>query len=445
MITVGYRRAPEHRFPAAYDDAVAALRWVTSSAVHLGIDSERIGVTGDSAGENLAAGVVLAARNDSTLPDLRTQILLYGAFDLANDHPSDTTYAEELFLTKREVDTMVAHYLGPDGQADDPRGAPLLAPNHEGLPRATSLPPSATSSTTKAPPTPARWPPRGFRCTTPSPREPRTASCPPPASIPRRNTPPMTLSTDSSGPCATRGRPEPSARGHNSGGRPGDGNRQPNIAARQSSRHIRHISFGSTVGFSYRLAQWRHRSKESFSNPVRDNTNGVIMTTVPENRDSLTDLVERLRRVEHRQEITTLRTSFHHHLNDQNWASLSGLFTERGVLDYGEYGRSEGRQAIFDYYSILLDKIVEFMPNATRAVLKNLHSAHRIELESTTAASGTCYFQEMIRFNDDSFIHLSVGRFSDRYVLRDGVWLFESVELEHYWVVPNNEGWTWPW
>ncbi|MFC9876110.1 nuclear transport factor 2 family protein [Nocardia salmonicida] len=169
------------------------------------------------------------------------------------------------------------------------------------------------------------------------------------------------------------------------------------------------------------------------------------MTTGTEQRDSITELAERLRRIEHTQEIATLRTSFHHHLNDQNWENLAGLFTEHGVLDYGEYGRSEGRKAIIDYYSILLAKIVDFMPNATRAVLKNLHSSHRIELESATAASGACYFQEMIRFNDDSFVHLSVGRFSDRYVRRDGVWLFESVELEHYWVVPNNEGWTWPW
>ncbi|WP_413232912.1 nuclear transport factor 2 family protein [Nocardia salmonicida] len=63
-------------------------------------------------------------------------------------------------------------------------------------------------------------------------------------------------------------------------------------------------------------------------------------------------------------EITALRTSFHHHLNDQNWESLAGLFTEHRVPDYGEYGRSEGRKTIIDYYSILLDKIVDIIPNA---------------------------------------------------------------------------------
>ncbi|MGW5383211.1 nuclear transport factor 2 family protein [Nocardia sp. NPDC003963] len=170
------------------------------------------------------------------------------------------------------------------------------------------------------------------------------------------------------------------------------------------------------------------------------------MTAGPVHRDSVAELTERLRHIEHIQQITALRTSFHHCLNDQDWPGLAGSFTEDGILDYGEFGRAVGRQPIIDYYSILLDKIVEFMPGASRAVLKNLHSAHRIRLdENSDTATGSCYFQEMIRFDDASFIHLSVGRFSDRYTLRDGIWLFESVALEHYWVVPNNEGWTWPW
>ncbi|WP_405151295.1 nuclear transport factor 2 family protein [Nocardia salmonicida] len=64
------------------------------------------------------------------------------------------------------------------------------------------------------------------------------------------------------------------------------------------------------------------------------------------------------------QEITALCTSFHHHLNDQNWESLADLFTEHRVPDCGEYGRSQGGKTIIDYCSILLDKIVDIIPNA---------------------------------------------------------------------------------
>lgn len=91
VIAVDYRLAPEHRFPAAFDDALAATRWVQGHADSLRIDPERMAVGGDSAGGNLAASVAIAARDNhdgrGPLP-LALQLLIYPAVDMRRGHPS---------------------------------------------------------------------------------------------------------------------------------------------------------------------------------------------------------------------------------------------------------------------------------------------------------------------------------------------------------------------
>ena len=87
VISVDYRLAPEHKFPAAVDDAIAATKWIAANARQLGIDASRLMVGGDSAGGNLAAVVAIAAR-DGNGPAIAGQVLIYPATDFAMTHPS---------------------------------------------------------------------------------------------------------------------------------------------------------------------------------------------------------------------------------------------------------------------------------------------------------------------------------------------------------------------
>ena len=86
VISVDYRLAPEHKFPAAVDDAIAATQWVADNAKRFGIDAARLTVGGDSAGGNLAAVVAIAAR-DGNGPAIAGQVLIYPAIDLAMTTP----------------------------------------------------------------------------------------------------------------------------------------------------------------------------------------------------------------------------------------------------------------------------------------------------------------------------------------------------------------------
>ncbi|MDX1649395.1 MAG: alpha/beta hydrolase [Myxococcota bacterium] len=140
VVAVDYRRAPEHVFPAAVDDALAALRHVAAHAAELGGDPQRIAVGGDSAGGNLSAVVALEAR-DAGGPGLRMQLLVYPAVDLraASDarYPSRSENAEGPFLLRETMDWFVGHYLGDDDAARaDWRASPLLAASLADLPPA---------------------------------------------------------------------------------------------------------------------------------------------------------------------------------------------------------------------------------------------------------------------------------------------------------------------
>lgn len=133
VVAVDYRLAPEHPFPAAVEDARAALAWAHAHAAGLGADPRRVGVAGDSAGGNLAAVVSqLAARDGGPAPVL--QLLFYPVTDFTRRRRSRDLFAEGFLLTDSEMDWFETNYLGPaKAEAHDPRASPLLAQDLSGL------------------------------------------------------------------------------------------------------------------------------------------------------------------------------------------------------------------------------------------------------------------------------------------------------------------------
>lgn len=124
-VSVDYRLAPEHKFPAAPEDCYAATLWVAEHADELGIDPARIAVSGDSAGGNLAIATALLAR-DNRGPAIAFQLLVYPVSDYAFDMPSFATYAEGYgILTAKGMDWFRGHYLNGDDDRTNPLAAPL--------------------------------------------------------------------------------------------------------------------------------------------------------------------------------------------------------------------------------------------------------------------------------------------------------------------------------
>lgn len=138
VASVGYRRGPEHPFPAAHDDVFAATRWVMDHAAELDADPERVAIGGESAGATLATATCLAfKREDGRLPLL--QALVYPVTDLVGqDYPSYSDSADAKPLTLAALRWFVRHALADPGQAEDVRVSPLLAPAGElvGMPPA---------------------------------------------------------------------------------------------------------------------------------------------------------------------------------------------------------------------------------------------------------------------------------------------------------------------
>jgi acetyl esterase/lipase len=135
VVSVGYRLAPEHPFPAALDDATATVRWVVAHGSELGIDARRLAVGGDSAGGNLAAVVCQQLRAGG--PAISFQLLVYPVTDGRLSSPSMTDFAEGYGLGREEMDWYWRQYVG-DRARDDPRMSPLRAPDDAlvGLPPA---------------------------------------------------------------------------------------------------------------------------------------------------------------------------------------------------------------------------------------------------------------------------------------------------------------------
>ena len=128
VVAVQYRQAPEHRFPAAVDDCLAATEWVADNAARLGLDPLRIAIGGASAGGNLAAVVALLVRERGG-PPLVLQVLVYPATD--HRARGDTSFSGA--FDRAGADWCWSHYLGA-ASGDDPRASPLRAPDFRSLP-----------------------------------------------------------------------------------------------------------------------------------------------------------------------------------------------------------------------------------------------------------------------------------------------------------------------
>jgi acetyl esterase len=139
VLSIDYRRTPEHPFPAALDDAYAALQWVAGKGANINADPERITVMGDSAGGNLAAAIALRARDEGG-PAIYYQVLIYPVLDLSRtDRESYRHFATGYFLTRERVRGFIDDYVPDPDQRIDPYASPLLASTHAGLPPAYIL------------------------------------------------------------------------------------------------------------------------------------------------------------------------------------------------------------------------------------------------------------------------------------------------------------------
>jgi acetyl esterase len=140
VISVDYRRPPEVRFPGAFEDAFAAMRDVASRIGSFGGDAKRLGVSGDSAGGNLAASVAIACRDAGIA--LAGQLLVYPVTDVVGNYadanenarfPSRSENAEGYFLSRRVMEWFCGHYLADKSEGSDWRVSPLRAKDHAGL------------------------------------------------------------------------------------------------------------------------------------------------------------------------------------------------------------------------------------------------------------------------------------------------------------------------
>ena len=138
VISVDYRLAPEHKFPAAVDDAIASTKWIAENSRRLGIDASRLMVGGDSAGGNLAAVVAISAR-DGNGPAIAGQVLIYPAIDFALTHPSHSEPETSILLTHSVIRWFRDHYLNGAADVHDWRASPARAKTLIGLPPAYVL------------------------------------------------------------------------------------------------------------------------------------------------------------------------------------------------------------------------------------------------------------------------------------------------------------------
>lgn len=140
VLSVDYRLGPEHRFPAAVDDAIAATRWVQAEAAALGLDAARLALGGDSAGGNLAAVVAIALRDEGGgAPAPRLQLLIYPGTDMRAQAPSHTVNGEGYLLTRDTITYFRAQYIDEPALYEDWRASPLLHGDLSRLPPALVL------------------------------------------------------------------------------------------------------------------------------------------------------------------------------------------------------------------------------------------------------------------------------------------------------------------
>jgi acetyl esterase len=138
VLAVDYRLAPENKFPAAVDDAIAATAWLFENAASLQVDPRRVAIGGDSAGANLAAVVAHEAR-DAGAPAIRFQLLIYPAVELGFAHASHQLKEDALPVLGETMIWFRDHYLDSASDRADWRASPLLAKTFSGLPPAYIL------------------------------------------------------------------------------------------------------------------------------------------------------------------------------------------------------------------------------------------------------------------------------------------------------------------
>jgi len=135
LVSVEYRLAPEHKFPAAIEDAIAATRWVSAQAASLGIDATRLVVGGDSAGATLSAVVCQHAKRNAG-PPILLQCLICPVLDFEETSSSRQAFAENHLIDKATLDADLAEYLPDGADPADPRISPLRSTDLAGLPAA---------------------------------------------------------------------------------------------------------------------------------------------------------------------------------------------------------------------------------------------------------------------------------------------------------------------
>lgn len=138
VVSVDYRLAPEWKFPAAVDDAIAALRWVALHGEEIGVDTSRLAVGGDSAGGNLATVCAIMARNEG-FPALKHQLLIYPCVAPEPETPSHREFAQGYLLTRNTITWFYKQYLRSHKDANDFRFGPLIADDLTNLPPAFIL------------------------------------------------------------------------------------------------------------------------------------------------------------------------------------------------------------------------------------------------------------------------------------------------------------------
>ncbi len=137
-VSVGYRLAPEHKFPAAVEDCYAGAAWAAAAAAELGADAGRLAVGGDSSGGNLAAAVALLAR-DRGGPPIAHQLLVYPNTDYRADTPSMRKLADPYFFNPEAIAWYWGLYLASPDDGMNPLASPLRAEDLGGLPAATVI------------------------------------------------------------------------------------------------------------------------------------------------------------------------------------------------------------------------------------------------------------------------------------------------------------------
>lgn len=132
VVSVDYRLAPEHRFPAGLEDVLAAYRWVRDNTARFGGEDGKVAIGGDSMGGNFAA-ILAQDMKRAGEPQPAYQLLVYPGVDMTSETQSMTTYADAYPLTRALLDWFVGHYLGPDNDPADVRVSPLKSDDLAGL------------------------------------------------------------------------------------------------------------------------------------------------------------------------------------------------------------------------------------------------------------------------------------------------------------------------